>query len=289
LGQPWSFGARYSRYPTWIALRKPNNRKHWATTTIKKSAGAIIKTKSIFKYALLGLIAILIISVVGLFLWSKTGTYPARDIALSALESTDMVTVSQDKTIVFTPLENTDIGLIFYPGGLVDPAAYAPVLHQIAENGTLVVIIPMPLNLAIFNTGAADAVIGSYPEISTWVVAGHSLGGAAAGIYANSNPAMIDGLALWDSYPPDSSDLSENNLIVISIYGTTNGFPNTENYNDKRHLLPASTEFIPIEGASHAQFGDYGPQKGDVVPGLSLSEQHNRVAEIMLGFIDRIK
>ena len=248
-----------------------------------------MKARSIFKYALLGLVAVLIISVVGLFIWSKTSTYPARDIALSALESTDMVTVSQDKTIVFTPLENTDIGLIFYPGGLVEPAAYAPVLHKIAHEGTLVVITPMPLNLAIFNTGAADSVIESYPEISTWFLAGHSLGGAAAGIYANTNPAIIDGLALWDSYPPDSADLSENNLTVISIYGTTNGFPNTENFDDQRHLLPVSTEFIPIEGASHAQFGDYGPQKGDVVPVLSISEQHDRVAEIMLVFIDQLK
>jgi hypothetical protein len=50
-------------------------------------------------------------------------------------------------------------------------------------------------------------------------------------------------------------------------------------------LLPANTTFIGIEGASHAQFGDYGPQKGDVVPSISLAEQHERVAEIMLDFI----
>ena len=81
----------------------------------------------------------------------------------------------------------------------MEPSAYAPVLRQIAEEGYLVVITPMPLNLAIFNTGAADSVIESYPEITTWILAGHSLGGASAGIYANTNPAIIDGLALWDS------------------------------------------------------------------------------------------
>ena len=147
----------------------------------------------------------------------------------------------------------------------------------------------MPLNLAIFNTGAANAVIETHPEISTWILAGHSLGGAAAGIYANTSSNKIDGLAFWDSYPPDSADLSDTNLDVISIFGTSEGFPNTDNFDEKRYLLPAGAEFGPIEGASHAQFGDYGPQKGDVVPVLSLSEQHDRVAEIMLGFIDRIK
>ena len=90
---------------------------------------------------------------------------------------------------------------------------------------------------------------------------------------------------LWDSYPPDSADLSDNTISVISIFGTTNNFPNTENFNDKKHLLPADTLFIGIEGANHAQFGDNGPQKGDVVGSISLAEQHERVTEIMLDFI----
>jgi pimeloyl-ACP methyl ester carboxylesterase len=147
----------------------------------------------------------------------------------------------------------------------------------------------MPLNLAIFNTGAADAVMEAYPDISTWILAGHSLGGAAASIYAENNTDRLAGLALWDSYPPDSSDLSDNNLAVLSIYGTTDGFPNTDGFDDRRVLLPASAEFAPIEGASHAQFGDYGPQKGDVVPTLSLADQHQRVAEIMLEFINQFR
>jgi pimeloyl-ACP methyl ester carboxylesterase len=178
--------------------------------------------------------------------------------------------------------------LIFYPGGLVDPAAYAPVLHKLAEEGLLVIITPMPLNLAIFNTGTASAVIEAYPQISTWILAGHSLGGASAGIFAGNNPTAVEALAFWDSYPPDSADLSDYSIPVISIYGTSNGDPNTDNFNEKRDLLPSNTMFVPIEGASHAQFGDYGPQKGDVTPALSLAEQHEQVAELMLDFISQI-
>jgi hypothetical protein len=244
-----------------------------------------MKARKIIKYAVLGLAAILIISVLGLFIWSKTRTYPARDVAMSALESTDTVTVIRDKVITFIPHENTDIGLIFYPGGLVEPAAYAPVLQNIAQEGILVVITPMPLNLAIFDTGAANSVIESFPEISTWILAGHSLGGAAAGIYTKGNPTEIDGLVLWDSYPPDSADLSEIDLAVLSVFGTRDQSPNTDNFDAKRYLLPADTIFVAIEGASHAQFGDYGPQKGDVVLALSLEEQHLIVTEIMLEFL----
>ena len=242
--------------------------------------------KKIIKYTFIGFVSIIIIGVLGMLVWSKTGTYPARMVALSSLESTDRVTIIQDKWIVFEPVKKTDTGLIFYPGGLVEPTAYAPILYKIAEKGVLVIITPMPLNLAIFNTGAANAVIEAYPEITTWILAGHSLGGASAAIFAESNPKRIDAIALWDSYPPNSADLSDNNIPVISIFGTTNNIPNTDNFDNNKHLLPADTIFIRIEGANHAQFGDYGPQKGDVVASMSLAEQHEKVAEIMLDFIN---
>ncbi len=114
--------------------------------------------KRIIKFTLIVLFTIIIIGVLGMLVWSKTGTYPARMVALSALESTDMVTITQDKWIIFEPNKETETGLIFYPGGLVEPTAYAPILHQIADKGVLVIITPMPLNLAILNTGAANAV-----------------------------------------------------------------------------------------------------------------------------------
>lgn len=242
--------------------------------------------KRIIKFSVIGIISIIVFGVLGVLIWSRTGTYPARMVAMSTLESTDRVTITQDRWIVFEPDQETDTGLIFYPGGLVEPTAYAPILHQIADKGVLVVITPMPLNLAIINTGAANAVIDAYPQITTWILAGHSLGGASAAIFAENNPDRIDAIALWDSYPPDSSDLSDNTISAISIFGTTNEIPNTDNFNDKRHLLPADTIFMGIEGASHAQFGDYGPQKGDVVASISLTEQHEQVAKIMLDFIN---
>jgi len=247
-----------------------------------------MKFKKILKITGIGLLAVLVLAAAGLFIWSATSTYPAGETALAALESSSTVSVSQDGWIVFTPAIEPDRGLIFYPGGLVAPEAYAPVLRQIAEQGVLAVITPMPLNLAIFDTNEANAVIEAYPQISTWVLAGHSLGGAAAGIYAETNPDKIAGLAVWDSYPPDSADLSDNDIAVISIHGTTNGIPNTENFDDKKYLLPEDAVFAPIEGASHAQFGAYGPQKGDVVPVISLAEQHVRVVERMLGFLQEV-
>ena len=89
-----------------------------------------MKTKKVIKIILIGFVSIIIIGVLGMLVWSKTGTYPPRMVALSALESTDRVTITQDKWIVFTPVKETETGLIFYPGGLVESTAYAPILHN---------------------------------------------------------------------------------------------------------------------------------------------------------------
>jgi hypothetical protein len=248
-----------------------------------------MKIRKALKSIAIGLVGLFFLAVLGIAIWVKSGTYTAKKVALSVLESTETLSVTQDKWIVFEPNKETDIGLVFYPGGLVEPTAYAPILHQIAEEGVLVIITPMPLNLAILNTGAAEGVIEAYPQISTWVIAGHSLGGAAAAIFAENKPSKIDAIALWDSYPPDSADLSDNTISAISIYGTTNSFPNTDHFQDKINLMPPGTKYIAIEGASHAQFGDYGQQKGDVVPSISMGEQHKQVAENMLEFLATIQ
>ncbi len=247
-----------------------------------------MKMKKILTRVGIGLLALVVLAAAGMVIWSETGTYPAGEMAAEALESSGAVSVSQDEWIVFTPESMPEKGLIFYPGGLVEPEAYAPVLRELAEQGVLVVLTPMPLNLAIFNTGAAEGVMNAYPEITSWVLAGHSLGGAAASIYAANNTWVLDGLALWDSYPPGSADLSGSGLPVLSIYGTTGGVPNTDGFDEQRYLLPADAQYIAIEGASHAQFGDYGPQKGDVVPSISAVKQHEIVAEVMLEFLEEL-
>lgn len=244
-----------------------------------------MKKRRIFKFILIGVVALIAIAVLGLFIWSRTGTYPAGPTAIAALASTNSVTVTQDDWITFTPIGNPQTGLIFYPGGLVEPAAYAPVLHRLAQEGIMVVIAPMPLNLAILNTRIASDIIDTFPFIDRWILAGHSLGGASAAIFAENDSRSIDAMVFWDSYPPDSANLADNGLPVLSIYGTTNGVPNTDGFDERRYLLPEDAEFVSIEGANHAQFGDYGPQKDDVTASITLTEQHEIVTAIMLDFI----
>ena len=62
----------------------------------------------------------------------------------------------QDGSWVFSPNEPA-VGLIFYLGGKVENTAYAPLLHDLAADGILCVLVKIPCNLAVLDMNAADA------------------------------------------------------------------------------------------------------------------------------------
>ncbi len=82
------------------------------------------------------LAVLLIVAVLGVFLWlfiwsSRSSAGPAAE----ALRVMQEPTVSHDgSVIVFEPQGTAKtVGLIYYPGGLVEPEAYAPVANEIAR------------------------------------------------------------------------------------------------------------------------------------------------------------
>jgi acetyl esterase/lipase len=207
--------------------------------------------------------------------------------ALAALQTDPQVTVTTDPWLVFQPTDQTPTtGLIIYPGGRVDPRAYAPAARAIAAQGYLVVIVPMPLNLAVLGSGRAAAVIQAYPDIQHWVIGGHSLGGSMAALYADKHRDQINGLALLASYPASSNDLSDSTIKVTSIYGTQDGLATKDKIDASRGLLPADTTWISIEGGNHAQFGWYGDQPGDNPATISRQEQQ---AQIIQAIVDLLR
>lgn len=226
-----------------------------------------------WQIVLLALVALLIAAVVGFLLWASQASAPMPE-ALAALASDDTVTVDTTRWLDFAPTgEQPTSALIFYPGGKVDPRAYAPAAREMAAAGHRVVIVPMPLNFAVFAPNRADAVIAAYPDVDTWLMGGHSLGGAMAAGYARNNPTVIDGLALWASYPAGEEPFPAEGLAVASIYGTNDGVATPEEVLAAQPLLPPSARFVPIEGGNHAQFGWYGEQNGDGVATISRPEQ----------------
>lgn len=202
------------------------------------------------------------------------GSYPAGEAAMEALISDDRVEVTLDPWLVFTPTSAAPSrGLVFYPGGAVKPESYAPLARKFAEVGWLSVIPPMPFDLAILGVDAASEVFAAHPEIARWTLAGHSLGVVAAAEFAHGHPEEVEALALFASYPQQAHDLSERDIAVLSMVGTEDEVVNRDRLTEAEAWLPASTTYIELDGGNHAQFGDYGPQSGDGIAGISPEAQ----------------
>lgn len=206
--------------------------------------------------------------------------YHADGAALKALEGGGEVSMEQiwDGRIVFAPARPV-AGLIFYPGGKVEYTAYAPLLHSLAEQGVLCVLIKMPCNLAVLDIDAADGTQEEFPEIEDWYIGGHSLGGSMAAGYVSDHTEDYKGLILLAAYAAE--DIRQSGLKVISVYGDKDGVLDMEKYTDNLQNLPEDREEYIIEGGCHAQFGSYGIQKEDGIPQISGKEQK----EVTVGLI----
>ena len=200
--------------------------------------------------------------------------------AVAALQSDAAAQVTTSPWLTFTPVGTQPAtGFIFYPGGRVDTRSYAPAARAIATRGYLVVIVPMPFNLAVTNTGAAAGVVAAHPDIRHWAIGGHSLGGAMAANFIYTHPTAVQGLVLWAAYPAGNNGLADRQLAVVSIYGTHDGVASQFEVDNSRALLPANTRYLPIEGGNHAQMGWYGPQDGDGMATISRADQQAQVIE----------
>ena len=204
--------------------------------------------------------------------------YRADARARAALQSDETVAVVPiaDGWLFDGPSESD--ALIFYPGGKVEETAYAPLLHRLAAGGLDVYLIRMPFRLAVLSPERADRVIGS-GAYEHWYIGGHSLGGAMAASYAAAHADALDGVVLLAAYPTKTLDES---LSVISIYGTEDGVLNRTKLAEGEQYLPRTHESYEIEGGNHAQFGNYGAQRGDGEAAISAEEQQRLTAEMIL-------
>ena len=226
---------------------------------------------------LIGVLIIFTIVFASFFIWAYTPLGPMPE-ALEALESDSQVTVSTDKWLIFRPVSSINsTGFIIYPGGRIDPRSYAPTAHAIAAKGYLTIIAPMPLNLAVFGPNTANDIIDAFPQIDSWAIGGHSLGGSMAAQFARDNPSKIKGLVLWAAYPASDTDLSGLNVLVTTIHGTNDGLVSVAQIDNSLKLLPSATIRLEITGGNHAQFGYYGDQSGDNPATISREQQQSQI------------
>jgi dienelactone hydrolase len=264
--------------------------------------GSMEKRNKVGKVVVRGLmvlVLVLALAVAGFVVWaSQTNPIlPAAELALQGASQQQGAGLVQlgagilgpQNALVFRPTgQEPQVGYVFYPGGRVDYRAYAPYAQAVADQGFLVVVPEMPLNLAVLNSQAAGAVIPAYPEIRAWAVGGHSLGGSMAAQFAHANPQQVRGLVLLASYPAEGTDLSGYDVAVVSIYASEDGLATVEKVEESRPLLPPQTQWVMITGGNHAQFGDYGEQDGDGAATMDRAEQQTQAAAATAALLQRV-
>ena len=176
-----------------------------------------IKSKKKLIPIIIGVILLIAIASFAIYV---SDYYQADSRALAALKSTESYNVVDDSdSITFTPTENkSSTGVIIYPGAKVEAGSYAVIASQLATNGYTTIIVKMPFNLAIFGVNKADMIIASHNEITSWVIAGHSLGGVFASDYALNHQDKIKGIIYLAAYP--SSNASNASFKSLSIRGS---------------------------------------------------------------------
>ena len=231
---------------------------------------------------LLVLLVIVAAVIIACLSYLNTG-YDADEEAIAAFSPSQAVlTWEVDGNLAYVPKE-PEAGLVFYPGGKVDHLAYEPLMKALAAENILCVLVEMPFDLAVFNMDGADGVSLQFPDVDSWYLAGHSLGGAMAGSYLAENAGVFDGLILLGAY--STADLSAMDLEVLSLYGSEDFVLNKDKYEENLKNLPEGFTEVILEGGCHAGFGMYGPQSGDGSPTITAEEQIQKTAALIADFI----
>lgn len=231
-------------------------------------------TKKQLLFRVVGILLAVLVLLTGAFFVYVSDYYRAEDVALEVMNDGSGITV-QDNLTVLEPSKTGDTAMIFYPGAKVEAEAYLPLLDQLRQRGLTCILVHMPFHMAIFDADAAQEVIARFPQYSRWYIAGHSMGGAMASRFAADHPQEVDGLILlgayiYGDYPPSDT---------LTVYGSLN-----QSVEDH---LDYTENVVEIEGGNHAQFGNYGPQKGDATATISAEEQQAQTVDAILDFLQK--
>ncbi len=177
---------------------------------------------------------------------------------------------------------HSDKGLIFYPGGKVDPEAYRYLSNIDDAN---IYIAKFPYNLAFLDEDVALKIIEEESDVANWYIGGHSLGGVVANNYAQKKPELFTGVIFIGSYPQKAIP-ADSPLNYLTIYATEDKV--IGDYQDKMPLFSANhnVKSVGIVGGNHSNFGNYGLQKYDSKAMISAGEQQKIIIDEITRFIE---
>jgi hypothetical protein len=233
-----------------------------------------------FKRIGFGFLIVILILFVALNMYAETSyeSLEAMDTAIGELALTNVEIAETNTTIMYT-VANPIMNIIFVPGGLVEADSYTYLAAQLALNGYNVTISKAKFNLAIFQPNKPNRYIDKDLEN---VIIGHSLGGVVSTMAASGNDD-IDKVILMGSYA--IKDITDKDTLIISAEHDI--AMDEERFNDALQYVNSDVTLFTIEGGNHAQFGWYGPQKGDGTAEISTITQQNIIVTQILDFLSQ--
>lgn len=266
---------------------------------MQKNKTKNIKKRPVKKHYLRKTVAVIVIAgvvillaFIGYFLWNSTHSLPASTSGYEQILSSNVVKVAEtDSYYSITSTDRTietTTGLVIYPGAFVEPKGYVASYAGLVTAKTSVFVLKSPLNFALLNTNQAEEVIRAYPNISTWYVAGHSLGGVAACSFAQTHQSQVSGLILLASYCNGSAlNLS---IPVMSISGSLDGLATPAKITASKKDLPDNTVYDEIQGQNHTQFGSFArTQDGDNPASISQQQSIDQIQKAIQILINRTR
>ena len=214
------------------------------------------------------------------------------DSTILASDAHVMVQRSRDALAFLPTSAVAPSGLLFIVGAGVAPDAYAPLLRPIAERGYPVFVVKLPYRTAPLEqhkktaVSRARAIFESNKTVRSWVIAGHSLGGALVCRIAGDRPGRVAAMVLIGTSHPKTMDLSESPIPITKVYASNDGIATVEMINATKSLLPRDTRWIEVEGGNHSRFAHYGHQPFDGSPTISREKQQDLTRAALLDALD---
>ena len=236
------------------------------------------KLLRVFKIIVMSISLLAIVFIVGLFIYTR-GSYKPLDEMYGEIEQLDLthIEVIDDFDQISYVVDQPKKNIIIVPGGKVKPESYQYLAASLALSGYDVTIVKTLFNLAILTPNYGSRFIKDDMDN---VVIGHSLGGTVASMFSQGDDRITEMIFLA-SYP--ISDVSDKEVLIL-----TAEFDEVLDMNDVENSLdnlPSSYISFQITGGNHAQFGWYGPQKGDGTSFITTKEQQNIIINQILDFI----
>jgi pimeloyl-ACP methyl ester carboxylesterase len=202
--------------------------------------------------------------------------------------------VRGEGTLDFLPVQGVaPAGLIFLPGGMVEPEAYAPLLRRVAEGGYRARMVFLPWRCGCTASQISEVfdrvqkTVAGEPE-GRWILAGHSRGGMLAARFVHERRAGLAGVVLMGTTHPRDFSLAGAAMPVTKIYGTRDGIAPFAEMQRNKHLLPAGAKWVEIRGGNHVQFGYYRHQLGDDGATITREEQQRAVVAALAGLLSGV-